>query len=80
MTFRLATRIDALSWAIVVLLGLKVAATTILLGRDRHTWFQARWSAGLWWSTKVTPILAVPCMIAVVLLQRRAGDAWRMAV
>lgn len=76
MTFGLSSTIDALSWAIVVLLGLKVAATIVLLSRDKHTSFQARWSAGLWWSTKVTPILAVPCMIAIALLQRRAGDAW----
>jgi hypothetical protein len=76
MTFGFSTLIDALSWVIVMLLGLKVAATITLLGRDRQTWFQARWSAGLWWSTKVTPILAVPCMITVALLRHRTGDAW----
>lgn len=59
-----------------MLLGLKVAATIILLSRDKRTWFQARWSAGLWWFTKVTPILAVPCMIAIALLQNKVGDAW----
>ncbi len=76
MTFGFSTLIDALSWAIVGLLGLKVAATIVLLARDKETWFHARWSAGLWWSTKVTPILAVPCMIAIALLQNRGGDAW----
>lgn len=75
-TFGLSTVIDALSWAIVMLLGLKVAATIILLSRDKRTWFQARWSADLWWSTKMTPILAVPCMIVIALLQNKAGDAW----
>lgn len=76
MTFGFHTINDALSWAIVVLLGLKVAATIILLARDKRTWFQARWSAVLWWSTKVAPVLAVPCMIAIALLQNKASDAW----
>lgn len=76
MTFGFHTVIDALSWAIVMLLGIKVAATIILFGRDKTTWFHAGWSAGLWWFTKVTPILAVPCMIAIALLQNKIGDAW----
>lgn len=76
MTFGFSTIIDLLSWAIVALLGLKVFATIVLLGRPKDAWFQARWSAGLWWSTKVTPILAVPCMIAIALIQQKTGDAW----
>jgi hypothetical protein len=79
LTFGFASSVDALSWAIVALLGLKVAATLILLGRDRGTWFQTRAGAFLWWSTKVTPLLAVPCMIAIALISRRPGDAWAYA-
>ncbi|MEO8723796.1 MAG: hypothetical protein ABI395_09805 [Sphingobium sp.] len=79
MTFGFSTLIDLLSWTIVALLGLKVAATVILLRRDKRTWFRHRWSAALWWSTKVTPLLAVPAMIAVALLQHKTGDAWGYA-
>lgn len=76
MTFGFSTITDVLSWAIVVLLSVKVLATVVLLTRRKDMWFQAKWSAGLWWSTKVTPILAVPCMIAIALIQQRTGDAW----
>ena len=76
MTFGFSTIIDLLSWATALLLGVKVAATILLLARDKETWFQSKWSAGLWWATKITPFFAVPCMIAIALLQQRIGDAW----
>jgi hypothetical protein len=76
MTFGFSTIIDALSWAIVLLLGVKIAATIVLLGRDKDSWFRLRWSSYLWWATKITPFFAVPCMIAIALLQHRMGDAW----
>jgi hypothetical protein len=76
MTFGFSTTIDLLSWAVVLLLGLKVTATALLLGRDKESWFQSKWGAGLWWATKVTPFFAVPCMIAIALSQQRIGDAW----
>lgn len=76
MTFGFSTIVDVLSWTIALSLGLKVLATIVLLGRDKESWFRARWSASLWWATKVTPFLAVPCMIAIALLQHRTGDAW----
>ena len=47
MTFGFSTLIDLLSWTIVALLGLKTAATIILLRRDKRTWFRHRWSAAL---------------------------------
>lgn len=76
MTFGFSTIVDALSWATALLLSLKVVATVVLLRRDKRTWFQTRWSAGLWWATKVTPFLAVPCMIAIAQLQHRVGEFW----
>jgi hypothetical protein len=76
VTFGFSTTIDVLSWSIVLLLGLKVAATLLLLTRDKETWFASRWSMGLWWSTKITPILAVPAMIAIALLQQRMDEVW----
>lgn len=76
MTFGFSTLIDALSWATVLLLGLKIVATIVLLARPREGWFQARWSAGLWWASKITPLLVCPCVIALALLQGQTGLAW----
>jgi hypothetical protein len=76
MTFGSESLVDLLSWTIVVLLGLKLVATIVLLRRDRRTWFETRSGAFLWWSSKVTPLLAVPCMIAVAVLTRRVAEAW----
>jgi hypothetical protein len=76
MTFGFASLVDLLSWTIAALLGLKLAATIILLRGDRKTWFDTRTGAFLWWSSKVTPLLAVPCMILIALLTHRIADAW----
>ena len=68
VTFGFTTAADAISWTIALLLGIKLAATVILLaGRGGPP---AR-AAALWWSTKVTPLFAVPLMI---LLATRAHD------
>ena len=76
MTFGFATLTDLLSWAIALLLAVKLGATFVLLGRDRRTWFLSRRSAALWWAAKLTPFLIVPCLIAVALRQHRMVDAW----
>ncbi|HEX8468089.1 MAG TPA: hypothetical protein VF620_09830 [Allosphingosinicella sp.] len=76
MTFGFASLTDLLSWTIAVLLGLEAAATIVLLRRDRRTWFETPSGTFLWWSSKVTPLLAVPCMILVALLAHRLADAW----
>ncbi|WP_257550051.1 hypothetical protein [Sphingopyxis sp. DBS4] len=76
MTFGFSTASDFLSWVVVALLGIKVVSTVVLLRRDKDTWFKSRRTAALWWSTKVTPILAVPCMIAIAVQQNRVSDAW----
>lgn len=76
MTFGMSSLVDLLSWIIVFLLGLKATATVILLRRDRRTWFERRSGAVLWWSTKVTPLLAVPCMIAIALLEQHMYEVW----
>ncbi|MEI9851047.1 MAG: hypothetical protein WDN24_09610 [Sphingomonas sp.] len=75
MTFGFATLVDLLSWTAAVLVGIKAAATVVLLGRDRATWFGGS-GAWLWWSTKITPFLAVPCLIAIALIENRQGDFW----
>lgn len=76
MTFGFSTLVDFLSWAAMLLLCLKLVATVVLLPRDRKTWFQARWSAALWWASKITPVLAVPCLIAVGVLQKEPELVW----
>ena len=76
MTFGFSTTVDVLSWTVVVLLGVKVVATIVLLRRDRETWFRSRWTAALWWSTKIAPIFAVPCLIRIAVLQNQVSDAW----
>ena len=76
MTFGFSTLVDLLSWTAMLLLGLKFVATDVLLPRERGTWFQARWSAALWWASKITPVIAVPCIIAVGVLQREAELVW----
>ena len=76
MTFGFSTMIDALSWTIVLLLGVKVIATIILLSHSEEAHFGSPMGTGLWWSTKITPLIAVPCLIAIALLQNRSGDVW----
>ena len=76
MTFGFETTIDLLSWLVAVLLSLKVVATIVLLMRNEKSWFLSRWSASLWWATKITPLLAVPCLMAIALQQQNTSDLW----
>ncbi|MBC9034865.1 hypothetical protein IAG41_20940 [Sphingomonas sp. JC676] len=76
MTFGFSTLVDFLTWTAILLLSLKLVATVVLLPRDRDTWFHARWSAALWWASKITPVIAVPCLIAVGVLQGDAELVW----
>ncbi len=76
MTFGFTTAVDFLSWAIAVLLGMKVVATIILLSRERKSWFQARWTLWLWWVTKVTPVFAVPCLFMIGVQLRQSNIMW----
>ena len=61
-----ATATDALSWAIALLLAAKVGATAILLTADAGAAEPA-----LWWTTKLTPVAAVPL---AMMLAARAHD------
>jgi hypothetical protein len=76
MSFGFSTMVDALSWAAVILLGIKLAATIVLLARRPEARFEGRLAWPLWWSTKITPVLAVPCLIAAALITHRDGDFW----
>lgn len=62
---------DLLSWIIVVALGAKLVATVVLLAVDKTARDRPGWGTTLWWITKLTPVIAVPCLIWLAL---RDGD------
>jgi len=73
MTFGFATLIDVLSWIVVLSLALKVIATLVVLIVNKEKRDQPGWGSNLWWVTKITPIIAVPCLIWIALLERETG-------
>jgi hypothetical protein len=76
MSFGFSSLIDLLSWLAVASLALKVAATIILLRRDGRRWFESPLNAALYWSTKITPLVAVPCLIAIAVIEHDRRDVW----
>lgn len=76
MTFGSSTLLDLLSWIVVFTLGLKVIATLVLLNVSKDVWDRPGWGAVLWWSTKITPIIAVPCVICIASLQKMTDQVW----
>jgi len=76
MTFGSSTLLDLLSWIVVLTLGFKAVATLILLNVSKDVWDRPGWGAALWWSTKITPVIAVPCAIWIAWLQRMTGQVW----
>lgn len=76
LTFGFATLIDFLSWITAFAIGLKVMATLFVLIVNKDMRDQPGWGSALWWVTKITPIVAVSCLICVALLQRDTGLVW----
>lgn len=76
MTFGSSTLIDLLSWIVVLTLGFKAIATLVLLNVSKDVWDQPGWGAVFWWSTKITPVIAVPCAIWIAWLQRLTDLVW----
>lgn len=76
MTFGFSTLLDLLSWTVAIALGLKVVATFILLSVRKEIWDRPGWGALLWWSTKITPVIAVPCVIGITTLQGMTDEVW----
>ena len=74
-TFGFATLIDFLSWIIFLSLGLKVLATLYLMIVDKELRDSPGWGAALWWITKIAPIIAVPCLVWVTLLEGKTQSA-----
>ena len=67
--FGFATTIDLLSWIVALALGSKVVATLIVLIVNKEARDQPGWGSVLWWVTKVTPIVAVPCLVWIARLE-----------
>ena len=65
--------IDLLSWVVALALGSKVVATLIVLLVNRKARDQPGWGSVLWWVTKVTPIIAVPCLVLIAVLENDRG-------
>ncbi|MFS2110378.1 hypothetical protein ACCC88_11855 [Sphingomonas sp. Sphisp140] len=66
--------VDLLWAAVILLLGTKLAATLVLLPRSSEARLASPQGRLLWWATKITPLLAVPCLIAIAWIEQdRAG-------
>lgn len=76
MTFGFSTLLDLLSWIVAITLGVKVLAALVLLSVDKSVRDRPGWGAILWWSSKITPIIAVPCAIWIAWLQGMADQIW----
>lgn len=76
MTFGFSTLLDLLSWIVAVALGAKILPTLILLNFVKSVWDRPGWGAVLWWSTKITPIIAAPCVIYIAWLQGMTDQVW----
>jgi hypothetical protein len=69
--------IVGLLWlAVILLLGLKVIATLILLARPPELRLASRHGVWLWWATKITPVFAVPCLIAIAWIENDRVGLW----
>lgn len=76
MTFGFTTLTDFLSWIVVFAFTLKVLSTLFILIINKEMRDQPGWGPALWWVTKITPVVAVPCLIWIALLQGEASSAW----
>lgn len=76
LSFGFSTLIDFLSWVAVLTLGSKLVATVILLSVGKDVWDRPGWGAILWWVTKITPVIAVPCVIWLAWLQGLTNQLW----
>jgi hypothetical protein len=46
--------------AVVLSFALKILATGVLLSVDKDVRYRPGWGSGLWWATKITPLIAAP--------------------
>lgn len=71
--FGVTSILDLLSWIVMVALGAKVAATLIVLVVDKSARDRPGWGSILWWVTKLTPVIVVPCLAYIAVLQNDAN-------
>ncbi|MCI1141358.1 hypothetical protein MOP88_01800 [Sphingomonas sp. WKB10] len=57
-------------------MGAKLVATIILLSVGKGMRDRPGWGAMLWWLTKITPVIAVPCAILIAWLKGLTGPLW----
>ena len=76
MLFSPSPLIATLSWIVAIALGAKLVATIILLSVGKGMRDRPGWGAVLWWLTKITPVIAVPCAILIAWLQGLTGPLW----
>ncbi len=76
MTFGFSTAIDMVSWMVTMLLGAKLMATLVLLNVDRELWFANTRNLSIWWLTKISPLIAMPGLIALGRLQNDTHLTW----
>lgn len=62
--------------AAIALLVLKLAATIVLLLRPPATRLATGRGQWLWWTTKITPVIAVPCLIVAALIEHDRTGLW----
>jgi hypothetical protein len=79
MTFGFSTLLDLLSWIVAITLGSKLLGTLVLLNVSKDVWDRPGWGAVLWWSTKITPLIAVPCVIVIGWLRGMTDQIWIFA-
>lgn len=64
---------DLLIGVVILSMGIKLAATLVLLCADKSVRLRPGWGSILWWATKITPVLAAPC--AMEIARRQHNDA-----
>ncbi|WP_294248385.1 hypothetical protein [uncultured Sphingomonas sp.] len=74
-SFGFSAPIDLLSWVVALMLGAKLIATLVLILVGKEVRDRPGWGPVLWWVTKLTPIVAIPCAVAIALLQRQFDAA-----
>jgi hypothetical protein len=55
---------------VALALGSKVVATLIVLLVNKEARDLPGWGSILWWTTKLTPIIAVPCLVWIAVLEK----------
>lgn len=69
-SFNFVTLTDLLSWIAMLAVATKVAVTLFVLAVDRDMRDRPGWGSTLWWTTKITPFIAVGALMGIAVIQR----------